>query len=136
MDRAKLKQKMRWWVIGGVALVCVVGGVVVAVRSLPAPHLTVEVVNETGAPMAGVHFLYADGHGRCASEQIPKGGKIAWDVSGRSRGFSLDYRDANDRVVTRKCDFSFNGDDWGTMSLHVKHDRMKVLTEVDAVAKH
>jgi hypothetical protein len=116
-----------------IAAVAVFAALTVAVcRSLPSPHLKVELHNDTNAPMADVHFVFADGKGLRQSETVPAGGQVVWDVTGDSHGFSVDYRDDGGQRVTRKCDFYFDGDQWGTIALHVKRGGMKVLTEVDA----
>jgi hypothetical protein len=117
-----------------VAAAVVISAFVVAFafwRSLPTPHMTVELHNDTGAPMTDVHFVFADGQGLRACEKIPAEGMVVWDLKGQSQGFSVDYRDADGRVVSRKCSFAFDGDDWGAISVRIKQGGLKVLTEVD-----
>lgn len=100
-------------------------------RSVPTPHLTVEVFNDVGAPITDVRFVLAGGRGVRSCETIASGTTLAWDVTGQSEGFTLEYREPSGRMVTRKCDFALDGDDWGTLTLHVKRGGLKILTEVD-----
>ncbi|MDR3632904.1 MAG: hypothetical protein P4L84_03655 [Isosphaeraceae bacterium] len=127
--------KIQRWLIP-VAAAAVVGLIMIAFfRSLPSPHLTMELYNDTGSPMANVRFLFCDGKALRTCDKVSAGGMIAWDVAGQSRGFSLDYLGPNGQVVTRKCDFYFDGDEWGTVSVRIKRDGLKILTEVDPTAK-
>lgn len=121
----------RTWLIplAGVLVAIVLS--VVFWRALPTPHMTLEVFNDTGAPMSNVRFKYAGGRGSRMCETIAAGATISWEITEKSQGFILEYRDPNRQVVTRKCDLALDGDDWGTMTLHVRHGGMKVLTEVD-----
>ena len=127
--------KRKVWLIllaAVLAVVVALGFAVQAIwRSLPAPHLTVEVFNDTGAPMTDVRFVLAGGRGVRSCKTIASGTTLAWEVTGQSDGFTLEYRQPDGRVVTRKCALAIDGDDWGNITLHVKHGGLKVLTEVD-----
>jgi hypothetical protein len=117
--------------------VLVVGAILAVsyLRSLPAPHLTVEVVNDTESPLADLRFTYSPSAPVQETPRLTAGGMIAWTIRGQAKGFTLAYRDADGRLVTRTCDVYCDGDDFGTMSLHVKKGGLKVVTEVDANAK-